>query len=661
MPAMHLIARTALLMAFAGAADGADLLVFTKTEGFRHASIPDAVAAVQGLGATHGFTVTATEDATVFNEASLAAYEAVAFLLTSGDVLDAAQQGAFEAFIRAGGGYVGVHSASDTEYGWAWYGKLVGAYFESHPSQQDATVRVERPTHPATAGLPDPWARFDEWYNFQANPRGDVQVLLTLDETSYGGGTMGADHPIAWFHDFDGGRSFYTALGHTAASYTEPAFLDHLAGGILYALGLDSGGPLTVDGGGRWFEKRDSGAPFFMAGAGGPEGFLYETDARRQQIVDQLIAADVNALYFHSLRSFEGDGYDFEDPFVNHNDPASEIDAAVLDGWRVHLDQLDAHGIVSWFHILDDTARPWGCEVPLGDDAKRYVSTIVNRFKDLDNLVWLAGEEFLMGSCTAAEDRALMSAIAAEIRLHDPVHPIGVHHNNGQAMQFGDDPVVNVFAQQICGDAAVRNPQGIHDAAERGAWVYVMAECHPWHLNLLHDDERELIRLSNWATAMAGGYVLLYNAYECAHAGRLCSRDATGDPATASDPHDPSPNVLADLRRLRQFMEASRFSELQPADERAGADTLWVLANDTAGAWIAYANQAPASMGVSGLPPGELRLRWYDPATGLAQAQAVSGVDAPFAVPEGFGSEVALFIERAGATESPFFRDGFEP
>ncbi len=220
------------------------VLVFSKTAGFRHSSIATGIAAIQSLGAANGFAVDATEDATQFNAAKLAEYEAVVFLSTTGDVLDAAQQTAFEDFIQAGGGYAGVHAAADTEYDWGWYGDLVGAYFNSHPANQTATVDVEDAEHPSTACVPAEWARFDEWYNYRANPRPDVNVLATLDESSYspGGGAMGADHPIAWYHEFDGGRAWYTGMGHTEASFSEPAYRAHLLGGIQYAAGLEPTG-----------------------------------------------------------------------------------------------------------------------------------------------------------------------------------------------------------------------------------------------------------------------------------------------------------------------------------------------------------------------------------------------------------------------------------
>jgi cytochrome c len=215
------------------------VLLFTKTTGFRHASIPAAVKAIRERGGDTGLTVVATEDAAAFTDANLRRFDAVVFLLTSGDVLGPRQQAAFERFIRRGGGYAGVHSASDTEYDWRWYGRLVAAYFRSHPQIQTATVRVAA-RDPSTSALPRAWTRTDEWYNFARNPRGSVRVLATVDETTYAAGpdAMGSDHPIAWAHAFDGGRAWYTAGGHTEEAYADPFFLRHLIGGIRYAAGL---------------------------------------------------------------------------------------------------------------------------------------------------------------------------------------------------------------------------------------------------------------------------------------------------------------------------------------------------------------------------------------------------------------------------------------
>ncbi|GCB44439.1 ThuA domain-containing protein [Streptomyces sp. NL15-2K] len=218
-------------------ADDQRVLVFSKTAGFRHDSIPEGVATVKQLGETDGFTVDATEDAGAFTARNLRRYDAVVFLSTTGDVLDPAQQRAFEDYIHRGGAYVGIHAAADTEYDWAFYGGLAGAYFQSHPAIQPATVHVEDRAHPATSGLSRTWERTDEWYNYRSNPRERAHVLASLDESSYTGGTMHGDHPIAWCQTYQGGRAFYTGGGHTKESFAEPAFRRHLAGGIRYAIG----------------------------------------------------------------------------------------------------------------------------------------------------------------------------------------------------------------------------------------------------------------------------------------------------------------------------------------------------------------------------------------------------------------------------------------
>ncbi|MFU8875673.1 ThuA domain-containing protein [Micromonospora sp. SL4-19] len=214
-------------------------LVFSKTAGFRHSSIPNGIAAIQKLGQENNFAVDSTEDSAQFTDENLARYDVVVWLSTTGDVLNADQQAAFERYVQAGGGYAGVHAAADTEYDWAWYGNLVGAYFNSHPAEQNATVKVEDPAHPSTKQLPQRWTRYDEWYNYRTNPRGKVHVLTSMDEQSYspGAGAMGAEHPITWCQDYDGGRSWYTGLGHTEASYTEAEFLKLLLGGLQTAAG----------------------------------------------------------------------------------------------------------------------------------------------------------------------------------------------------------------------------------------------------------------------------------------------------------------------------------------------------------------------------------------------------------------------------------------
>lgn len=212
------------------------ILVFSKTQGFRHSAIGVGKLAIMKLGKENGFLVDTTENAGYFTPDGLKKYAAVVFLSTTGDILDAAQKASFEKYIQSGGGFVGVHAATDTEYGWPWYGSLVGAYFVNHPAQQEATLNVVDRSDISTKHLPAVWKRKDEWYNFKDINK-DIKVLITIDEKSYKGGTNGDFHPMAWYHNYDGGRSWYTELGHTEESYTDPNYLKHLLGGIQYAIG----------------------------------------------------------------------------------------------------------------------------------------------------------------------------------------------------------------------------------------------------------------------------------------------------------------------------------------------------------------------------------------------------------------------------------------
>ncbi|MEW1685237.1 ThuA domain-containing protein [Streptomyces sp. NPDC093594] len=207
------------------------LLVYTRTTDYRHDSIPAGVAALRALG---GFDVHAHEDPAAFEE-PLDRYAAVVFLSTSGDVLTPAGRERLAAHVEAGGGFVGVHAAACTEYDWPYYGGLLGARFDRHPPLQPGRAVVEDRGHPATRHLPAVWELTDEWYDFRTNPRPAVRVLLSADESSYDGGTMGADHPLAWCREQGAGRVFYTSLGHTSEIYDDPDFRAHLRGGISWA------------------------------------------------------------------------------------------------------------------------------------------------------------------------------------------------------------------------------------------------------------------------------------------------------------------------------------------------------------------------------------------------------------------------------------------
>lgn len=226
---------------------GRKVLVFSKTAEYRHQSIAAGIDAIKQLGAQEKFNVVATEDAALFNDDTLAGFQAVIFLNTTGDVLNEEQQVAFERYIQAGGGFVGIHAAADTEWKvvaegsyWPWYQRLVGGVFAAHPenSDQAGELTVRDNTHPATRLLPQSWQLSDEWYDFQrVSPA--INVLVTVDEGSYAGAGMGrgAEHPVAWYRPFDGGRSFYTALGHGDTTFADANFLNLLRGGIAYAMG----------------------------------------------------------------------------------------------------------------------------------------------------------------------------------------------------------------------------------------------------------------------------------------------------------------------------------------------------------------------------------------------------------------------------------------
>ena len=333
-----------------------DVLVFSKTAGFRHDSIPAGIQLVRDLGAANSFTVTTTEDSAHFTAANLARYEAVVFLNTTGDVLNATQQTAFESYVRGGGGYVGVHSASDTEYDWPFYGELVGTYFTSHPAIQQATIRVEDRAHAATAHLGPTWTRTDEWYNFRGSVRSTARVLSTLDEATYSGGSMGADHPHTWCKTVAGGRSFYTGSGHTQSSYAEAGFRALILGGIRYAANRTKADCRPETGYTPLYNGSTTG--WSQAGPGGfttSDGTLTSTGGL--------------GLLWHSAREFRSyslkldwrmPGDDNSGVFVGFP-PSSDPNSAMANGYEVQIDATDTAdrttGAIYGVKAADQAAR----------------------------------------------------------------------------------------------------------------------------------------------------------------------------------------------------------------------------------------------------------------------------------------------------------------
>jgi type 1 glutamine amidotransferase len=293
------------------------ILLFTKTAGFQHASIAEGVTMISELAAEEGLQLVVTDDAGAFSAANLATYNAVISLSTTGDLFTASQQAAFRGFIQGGGGWVGIHAAADAEYSWPWYGNLLGngAWFDSHPSIQEASLMVEDHSHPGSGTFPSTLTFLEEWYNFQANPRPAVEVILTVDEASYdpGDGAMGADHPIAWWHEFDGGRAFYTALGHRRETYQNSFFREQIRGALLWAAGLlvcNHENSLLIQDRSITTEETFTACSEITAGPNvtvfGPEGHAILRAANRVLLADGFAIADLGRLTVETGRSTYG-------------------------------------------------------------------------------------------------------------------------------------------------------------------------------------------------------------------------------------------------------------------------------------------------------------------------------------------------------------------
>ncbi|UZR95379.1 ThuA domain-containing protein [Chondrinema litorale] len=236
---LHFVLAFCILGLFSCSEKEKRLLIFSKTAEFRHNSIEAGQAFFFKYGKENGYQIDTTENSELFNEENLKKYSAVVFLNTTGDVLNHAQQADFERYIQAGGGYIGIHAASDTEYEWPWYGKLMGGWFDGHPGNPNVRtgkVTVLDKNHPSTKNLPDSWDKADEFYNYKSLNM-DMNFLITVDEKSYGAGKHGDFHPITWYHDFDGGRAFFTGFGHTPETFSEKEFVELMKGGIEYAVG----------------------------------------------------------------------------------------------------------------------------------------------------------------------------------------------------------------------------------------------------------------------------------------------------------------------------------------------------------------------------------------------------------------------------------------
>ncbi|MFF7281992.1 ThuA domain-containing protein [Streptomyces griseorubiginosus] len=357
-PARQAAPAAARPVAQAAADPAYKILVFSRTAGFRHSSIDDGITALQTLGTQNNFTVDASEDPQVFTTGNLGQYKAVVFLSTTGDVLGDAQQTAFEQYIKGGGGYVGIHAAADTEYDWPFYAGLAGALFHSHPAIQPATVKVEDRAHDATAHLGATWQRTDEWYNYRTNPRTTAHVLASLDESSYTGGNMSGDHPIAWCKDYQGGRAFYTGGGHTDESFSDAAFRRHLLGGVRWAAGMTDADCRPETG----YTSLFDGSSTSGWRQAGPGGFTFADGG--------LSSYGGLGMLWYAVKEFTGDyslkldwrmaGDDNSGVFLGFpasDDPWSAVDS----GYEIQIDATDAAdrttGAVYGFRSADLAAR----------------------------------------------------------------------------------------------------------------------------------------------------------------------------------------------------------------------------------------------------------------------------------------------------------------
>jgi hypothetical protein len=221
---------------------GARVLLFSHSTGYRHASIEPGVAAIKALGPREKIEIVHSEDPAVFTAQGLAGFDAIIFLSTSTDPkkpesewFEGSRRDALQGFVRGGGGIVGIHAASDSHYHWPWYGKMIGGHFASHPpGTPKGTLRVVDPKHRATRGMDATMSRTDEWYYFNDYDV-EADLLVTLDPASIGEKDVNPN-PVSWAKQFEGGRVFYTAMGHTAETYSDPNFLKHLTGGLRWVM-----------------------------------------------------------------------------------------------------------------------------------------------------------------------------------------------------------------------------------------------------------------------------------------------------------------------------------------------------------------------------------------------------------------------------------------
>lgn len=385
--------------------------------------------------------------------------------------------------------------------------------------------------------------------------------------------------------------------------------------------------------------------PFFMIGPGDPEGFLYlgerqadgkRAGGRQSRILEQMREHGGNALYFQAVRSHGGDGADDHNPWNDPGNPASGLDPDVVRQWRGWFDVMRDAGITLFFFLYDDGAHPFddGCVATVGADERAFIQALVDAFEDYPNLIWVTQEEFEEPKQCLPQREAKTRVVADLVRAADDHdHAIGVHHLTGSGMAIPDHPTIDVYVQQAGNSYDLEQ---LHAAGQPGTgfdpehrYVYIMGEATRWHPPLLQARDRTTLRRSYYATALAGGYVTVLGMYP------------------TEEGADPTPEMLADMRRMQRFFESTRFNRMAPRDDLAHAGTRWVLA-DPGDGYILYAYDGPERLGVKRVPPGLYKVRWFDPVTGVTiedGERQVSG-DAVVEKPDRIGEEVLVYLYR---------------
>ena len=410
---------------------------------------------------------------------------------------------------------------------------------------------------------------------------------------------------------------------------------------------------------GRFFAQGNK--PFYLAGVGGPEGFAFESSARKQQIVDKLKARGVHGIYFHLTRAFGGDGKSNGDEHLFKSSADKRLDAGRMQSLAAFMDQLDQAGILMWTTLLDDHSKPWGCySAQNAAQYQTFAKDLARAFKGYKHLIWVTKEEYDWSDCSHAQNVDLVKNLAAAIRSQDRVHAIATHHMNGDGFDFDGDPNIKVFGQQTGDDGEGDSVDRMHDVSGVEGWnsgaAYVMSEAHPYHKDLIRAGKSAELRQSLWATAFSGGSVLMYDAYEC-HDPRSYGNGAwlcTG-PNAGNSPAQPKPEMLDALRRLRRFMSSVRYPETTPLfgaalGARRSAGTRWLLVNDAKGIYVLYGSSTASALGVTNVSSGTYVARWFDPVDGspgaLAGGTAFShtGGTLTHNKPSGLGDEAVLYL-----------------